>query len=279
MRHLATTLLFLPATALAKPRCGLQLPTGVTYDLSALDAMPGDIQIDAKVDAGNAAFFVHVCGSPQQQCDASDCPSCNQNMQRAGVQRWAISNPPRCAAIGDLATAQWKLQDPTKPMGGVQVNFTGGDGGRSSALQFECDELQTGAAIKTVKEDPPLHYTLQISSAQACAVVRPVPKSCGSMACGSIALILLCVALCFYFCGGAAYNKKASPDKDGLELIPQWYYWQQLPGLVSDGCAFSYRQTSAFVRTCRVAINEWRDGRGTKEMRENLAPNGEGEGE
>ena len=58
----------------------------------------------------------------------------------------------------------------------------------------------------------------------------------------------------------------------GLDLIPQWRYWQQLPGLVKDGLLFSKEKAAHFARISRATLQEWRDGRGTREMREHLAP-------
>ena len=41
-----------------------------------------------------------------------------------------------------------------------------------------------------------------------------------------------------------------------VDAVPQLEYWQQVPGLVKDGCIFSYQQTSAFV----AWVNEKRQG-------------------
>ena len=45
-----------------------------------------------------------------------------------------------------------------------------------------------------------------------------------------------------------------------------------LPGLVKDGLLFSKEKAAHFARISRATLQEWRDGRGTREMREHLAP-------
>lgn len=50
-----------------------------------------------------------------------------------------------------------------------------------------------------------------------------------------------------YIGGGYTYNYKVK-ELRGREAVPQLEYWEQVPGLVKDGCAFSWGQTKAFVQ-------------------------------
>ena len=280
--------------------CGFKKP-GVTYDLSVLQLRPGDLTITAAVDGGQSTFYVHVCSPPQQQCTASK----QDKTTIAGVQQWS-SGGVDCASIGSLTTATWSLQDESNVLGGAQVSYTGGDGGRSFVIKFACDQTQLEPELrKPVTENPKDHYELTLASAAACPQTVPIPKTCGSMACGSIALILFFVFIVLYLVAGICYNQKH--DAEGLEAIPQWRcapgplrslppvprpsstdlapphppptlaprrYWQQLPGLVKDGCVLTYDQLAFCYRCSNQKLQEIRDGRGTREMRENLAPNG-----
>jgi len=42
------------------------------------------------------------------------------------------------------------------------------------------------------------------------------------------------------------YNYKYK-ELRGTEAVPQIEYWRQLPGLVKDGCKFSWQQTNKFI--------------------------------
>ena len=53
--------------------------------------------------------------------------------------------------------------------------------------------------------------------------------------------IFFFVGLLLYVAGGVAFNVKVNGRKPTLEeAFPQWEYWIQLPGLVQDGCAFTW---------------------------------------
>lgn len=220
MRASAALLLLAPGRCAAQAFCGLKKP-GVTYDLSVLQLLPGDLTITAETQPPGGAqhsseFFIHVCSPPSQQCASSK----QDKSTIAGIQQWS-SGGTDCASIGSLTTAVWSLQDESNVLGGVQVSYTGGDGGRSFVINFACDQTALQPELrKPVTEDPVDHYKLTLASVSACPVTVPIPKTCGSMACGSIALILFFVFIVLYLIAGICYNQKH--DAEGLEAIPQW---------------------------------------------------------
>ncbi|KAK0070612.1 hypothetical protein PV326_002301, partial [Microctonus aethiopoides] len=63
-------------------------------------------------------------------------------------------------------------------------------------------------------------------------------KSLG-LSTGSVLVILLCVFSSLYFIGGAV-ALKVFRGAVGLELIPNYDFWSDLPGLVRDGVAFTF---------------------------------------
>lgn len=70
-----------------------------------------------------------------------------------------------------------------------------------------------------------------------------------------VALGVLRVTAFFVFCpiyfgGGAFYNFKVK-GKRGAEMVPNLEFWQSLPGLVKDGCKFSWAQTQVFIAKLR----------------------------
>ena len=59
--------------------------------------------------------------------------------------------------------------------------------------------------------------------------------------------------------------------EEGLNIIPQWAYWKTLPGLVKDGCIYSYRHGGRALKNAPRDIKECWNGRNTKELREPIA--------
>ena len=81
-------------------------------------------------------------------------------------------------------------------------------------------------------------YTIRVSGAAMCAAAYTPPLSWGSLS-----LILTAVGLVLYIAGGVAYNVKIGERRATVdEAFPHWAYWKQLPGLVKDGCAFSWEE-------------------------------------
>ena len=56
---------------------------------------------------------------------------------------------------------------------------------------------------------------------------------------------------------GIAYNKKVR-ELDGLDLIPQWSYWQMLPGLVYDGVVFTHANVRWYMHHGQKGVSEYR---------------------
>ena len=128
---------------------------------------------------------------------------------------------------------------------GLQCHFTGGDGGRSLTIKYMCaDEMDT-----TIGTDNPagsVTYTLTLKGPAGCAKApAPKPQGAKGLSGGSLFLILFFVFSSVYFAAGAGYNYKYN-DMRGREMLPQWVYWKQLPGLVKDGGKFSYQQSQRF---------------------------------
>ena len=83
-----------------------------------------------------------------------------------------------------------------------------------------------------------LTYALSISGSVSCGVVYVPPLSWGSLT-----VIFFVVGWVLYIAGGVAYNVKVRERKPTLATaFPHWHLWKQLPGLVKDGCAFSWEE-------------------------------------
>ncbi|KAK0072416.1 hypothetical protein PV325_011392 [Microctonus aethiopoides] len=78
-------------------------------------------------------------------------------------------------------------------------------------------------------------HNLTLLSSKTCLIRL---KSLG-LSTGSVLVILLCVFSSLYFIGGAV-ALKVFRGAVGLELIPNYDFWSDLPGLVRDGVAFTF---------------------------------------
>jgi len=235
----------------------------VYYDLSLAEAaLEHDLTFD--VSGGGGTINARICRKPVLwggTCNGHSCESQPCIQDAAGM---IVDKQQKCAATGSLDSFQWSLQTPSNPRGGAQLTYQNGDGSRSMTMVFQCDwsvnSPQKGAAV----ESPALHYKVTVITSGAC-VLAPGPLSWGW-----ITLILLLVALVVYCVGGGVYNYKYRGE-EGLNIIPQWAYWKTLPGLVKDGCIYSYRHGGRTLKNAPRDIKECWNGRNTKELREPIA--------
>ena len=59
--------------------------------------------------------------------------------------------------------------------------------------------------------------------------------------------------------------------KHGVEAIPHVRYWEQLPGYVQDGVAFSWTHGRVFAYNAPRELREWWNGRNSQELRAPIA--------
>ena len=68
----------------------------------------------------------------------------------------------------------------------------------------------------------------------------------------------------------AAFSLLETPSDSG----PPWgflQYWQQIPGLVKEGCIFSYKKSIWCYHTSKRKWRECKEGQGTEELRAPIA--------
>jgi hypothetical protein len=241
----------------------------VFYDLTPLQMMTEDIRIPG---AGTGAWFVlRICQEPSRgPCTQSECSDCTVTTP-SGVNTWVSGQGSTCGAIGNINAAHWGLQDPSNPYGGVQVNYTGGDPAgatqRTSTLRLMCEPsaiVPRGVSAIQVNPSSLEHYVITVAAADAC-VVRPKPMSWGWLT-----IIIGGSSLVVYAIGGAIINAKVRGE-EGLNIIPQWWLWQQMPGLVRDGVVFSWKHGRVSAYNAPRRMREWWQGRGSQELREPIA--------
>jgi len=134
--------------------------------------------------------------------------------------------PPTCIANGTA---------------GLICSYSGGSGARSVDLDFVCAQ-SLGSMTGYQKGDT--SYVINIPGPAGCPGGGGAAAA-GGLSWGSLFLILLSVAIVVYVGGGLAYNIKVKEMEPGVDAIMHLEYWKQLPGLVKDGCDFSYKHTKA----------------------------------
>ena len=164
-----------------------------------------------------------------------------------------------CGVMGSLATQKCSLAPET---GGLMCYYTGGDDGRDVTFNYRCHDAY--GVPQVTQGEHITKYTIDMAGPGGCARVA-------GLSIGSLTLILSGVAIFVYIAGGIFYNHRyrempvvraarprspartrfarahppggAALRSQGVEAIPLWSYWKQLPGLVYDGCKFSYEQS------------------------------------
>ena len=237
----------------------------IVYDLSPFERV-GDIDVPG---TNGEHFFVHVCGAPTRRCEFTEVED------PAGINTWVSGGgEATCAAIGSSKTGTWALTLPSKPESGVQLSYTGGDPAfnaqgqaiqRSATIVFKCasSEVPIGVSAAEVPIHS-LHYSIVLSGEAAC------PQTPQPLSWGWWTVIWFCLISAAYFGGGSYYNSKYT-EAEGLECIPQWQYWQQLPGLVYDGSVFFLQEAKFFSRKGHQYLRDWYEGIGSKELKEPIA--------
>ena len=113
--------------------------------------------------------------------------------------------------------------------------YDGGDDQRDVTFTYRCKDAY--GIPQVTQAEHITKYSIDLSGPAGCAVVA-------GLSYGSLTLILGGVAIVVYLAGGIFYNHRYREVPLGVGAIPQWAYWKQLPGLVRDGCKFSYAEAS-----------------------------------
>jgi len=223
---------------------------GGLFSLSGFDSgMPSTGYYDVTDTDGHHYFFISCGAIPST---GPGHLTCNQNQGVAdpvAIQTYAEENPPdfpqgSCAALGSFSTQHCTSNGAHN----VTCHYANGDGSRTVDFNYLCADTYTApTASQPDPEATPPHYLVKLSGPAACA--GPGGPAGGS-SWGTLFLILFPVFCALYFGLGYGYNYKYR-ELRGVDAVPQLEYWKQLPGLVKDGCKFSYAQTQAFINYAR----------------------------
>eukprot|EP00479_Gromia_sphaerica_P009012 TRINITY_DN3663_c0_g1_i2.p1 TRINITY_DN3663_c0_g1~~TRINITY_DN3663_c0_g1_i2.p1 ORF type:complete len:143 (-),score=40.68 TRINITY_DN3663_c0_g1_i2:310-708(-) len=100
-----------------------------------------------------------------------------------------------------------------------------------------CDPAATGDTYTTTSDNFQCDWTFSVDSPFACA--GSGGGGGGGVSGGWVFVIILLVCSFLYIVVGFLY-KTRSKGTSGAESIPNIEFWRQLPGLVKDGCSYTW---------------------------------------
>jgi len=130
----------------------------------------------------------------------------------------------------------------------------------SILMNYECDSGEIAFLQQAVQPDPTNHqcYFVGVMKSKYACPSRNTGKS--GLSGGSVFVIMFFVVGAMYFGGGIAYKYKRK-GTTGIESIPNIDFWRTLPGLVKDGCRYSWQKACVAYHYIRDRI-ESRSGGG-----------------
>jgi len=228
--------LFVPACLAAYP-CEVSLG-GKKWDFTPLSKNEF-VGKDTSIDY---TFNVKMCGV---SASSTDCTS-------RGGSVCAYSNMGALmGAIGKFdgdPQASWSLIDNGAPGQGVQLTFTNGDNvlfnKQTTVIKMTCDPAVEPSATTFLdvqtSNGSPRTFTITFPSKYGC------PSSGGGsggkkggLSGGWVFIIILLVTSFVYVVGGCVYKRRVQ-GTTGRESCPNVAFWMAIPGLVKDGCRFTW---------------------------------------
>jgi len=203
-------------------------------DLSSLVKTAGDYEgSDATY-----AYKMNVCGTSNAGTGCTDkgrsvCQYLGANVV-AGLGTFADGNP------------VWSYIDATTPSKGVSYQFTNGDKcwtpsgdiPRPVIVQFPCSKA-TSQTFTITENKETCTFTIVLPTDKSCPGGAGPSGGSTGLSGGSVFLIILVVVVPLYIAGGCLYkNRKLGTT--GKESCPNIDVWSQIPGLVMDGCRFTW---------------------------------------
>ena len=164
------------------------------------------------------------------------------------------------SSLGTHATATWTPNSASGDASqGAVLSVSGGSEGyeckgtASATVNVTCGTGDESISIPTEGGYQGCKWAFIYNSKYVCGL----PKSGGGgagkggLSGGSIFLILFFVGAFVYFVGGVLFMKYRR-GASGADLIPNVGFWRDLPGLVRDGCVFSFNKARALCGGART---------------------------
>jgi len=215
-------------------------------------------------------YIIRLCGTAGR--DGGD-PNCAAGGNPAQICQYSLpcTTPPPCTHYAILQTPSSPPTDPCANVGGpwqyinsentlegITCTTNAGEmcytksrtGPRQAVLSIQCGQpgFVNSPSEEQAEGEGDCIYNINLYSCSMCLYPdicsnsnNPPPSGSSKqgLSGGSIFLILFFVGLFVYFVAGALVLKYKFM-KEGLDIIPNRDLWASIPGLVKDGCLFTY---------------------------------------
>eukprot|EP00824_Muranothrix_gubernata_P016455 TRINITY_DN34049_c0_g1_i1.p2 TRINITY_DN34049_c0_g1~~TRINITY_DN34049_c0_g1_i1.p2 ORF type:complete len:251 (+),score=48.55 TRINITY_DN34049_c0_g1_i1:32-784(+) len=206
---------------------------GVHYDLTPARRNTGYYEFHT--DDPVFTYFFNVCD--YSHLNTTTRTDCGDTIPPAPlvqiVEEGRCEAGSKCCNLG-LLSSQSKFS-PLEEEDGITVTYDQGDmcGGspRTTQVSFVCDS-STDGEVKAVAEDN-CHYTVTFHTKYACST------SGDALSGGWVFIIIVLTLVVLYLVSGIMY-RRSRLGVTGWESLPNVEFWRQFPGLVKDGCVFSF---------------------------------------
>jgi hypothetical protein len=176
--------------------------------------------------------------------------NCGSSGTAVAIQKTKTSVCTATLAVSQAETMPAEYLDASDPSKGIAVTFKDGDSclfgiPRTTIFNLNCKNDKT---ILTSADEVPVGsctYIFDFDTRYACPKSVKESMSSGGdtgsgISWGTIVLIGMGLVLVLY-CGLGVYlNSKKDENTGYSEAIPNLEFWRELPGLVAEGCSFTY---------------------------------------
>ncbi|XP_076434768.1 uncharacterized protein LOC143274741 [Babylonia areolata] len=202
--------------------CVCETKSGTVVDLNSL---PSSI-FNAVAPTGFKFYFSPCKPLKQPNCNAAfpgvDLAVCQEVPQSGG--------PSQYYNAGETKTLTFSGSLPT-----LSITYTASSGGRKSIVALNCSSEVP--SLTAGDESPVLTYNFVLKQSATCP--KSVEESSG-LSTGSILVIIFFVLFIVYWVGGFLFMKFVR-RAEGLEVIPNYEFWKEIPLLIRDGVTFTLR--------------------------------------
>lgn len=228
----------------AQSSCKLTTAEGAEFDFSGMRRADHDY---TGTVPGGYAYRFNVCGNTVKECGTQPSPA----------SKWRGT---KCNNLGDASSQKISLVDPDDVTAGLKVSFVNGDickkqvngamevSSRNVDFEIHCDRSEPTGKLRDIEEVSMCEYIIHFGSVHGCAV--------GSGGSGASLSFYIIFTIAMYLGVGVAYNHYQLEVPLGKEAIPHVAFWETVPGLVQEGCAFSYHQAATTYKLAKEMYDE-----------------------
>jgi len=196
---------------------------------------------------GTYQYNMNVCG----QCNEARCATGSRTILQT---KTGTDEQYSLGSFTGSPAPTWSWIDSGNQGLGVALQFTNGDLcypqgrpiTRTVNVQFTCKQGGTTDTTFQVSEDvQSCTFLIILNTPASCPGGPPPPPphnpaGSGGLGGGSIVLIGVLVVVILYVAVGCVYRRQKAGATNWKEACPQNQFWCALPGLVKDGCKYSF---------------------------------------